>query len=72
METIDTLSAPQVKNFYLWFKVWRLHHAGNEKDFYDFMTTPSLEREDFIRSLGKNISCQFNESVFSEIIGSNL
>ncbi|WP_290150325.1 hypothetical protein [Muribaculum intestinale] len=63
METNNIVAAPQVEDFGEIYNIWKRNHIGNMDAFFDFMTTPTPDRDDFINSLSDNTSIDFNESV---------
>ncbi len=63
MKTNNIVAAPQVHNVSSAFEIWRATYMGSRKDFYDFMTTPTIERERFITSLGERAAVKAYSSV---------
>lgn len=63
MEANNIVAAPQVEDLGEIYDLWKLTHTGNMDVFFDFMTTPSTDREDFINSINDNTSVGFNGSV---------
>ena len=63
MESNNIITAPQVNGIHLFYPKWLQNHFGSEKTFYEFMTTPSAEREEFINSLGEDVSITFTGGV---------
>lgn len=45
------VSAPEVNGMARAFRIWKRTHLGSKEDFYKFMTSPSVEREEFLSSL---------------------
>ena len=63
METNNIVTAPQIEDTDVTFGIWQRNHTGNYKAFFEFMTKPSQEREEFINSLGNSVVSEFNGSV---------
>lgn len=45
------VSAPEVNGMTNAFRMWKRNHLGGKDDFYKFITTSSVEREEFLSSL---------------------
>ncbi|MCM1450681.1 MAG: hypothetical protein NC102_00260 [Clostridium sp.] len=65
MERNDILAAPQVEGFQALKKIWGAEHTG---DFFEFMATPSVERDVFIDSCMSEDGCGADAGVASAII----
>lgn len=63
MESNNIIAAPQIDDVSALFAIWRQRHVGSLKAFYRFMTSPSLERDDFINSLENYTVTTFNGKV---------
>lgn len=50
------MAAIQVENWNSLYPEWKDRYHGSEKDFYNFMTTPSMERELFVSSITPALS----------------
>lgn len=48
MESNNILAAPQIADVDAFYTEWRRNHVGSKKAFYEFMTTPSPERDRFL------------------------
>ena len=51
MESNNILAAPQIVGVDDIYTEWRRSHVGSRKDFYEFMTTHSPERDLFVAEL---------------------
>lgn len=71
MESNNINTAPQVDGVHLFYPKWQQNHTGSLKAFYEFMTTPSAEREEFINSLGYEVAHTFNGGVAEETLREN-
>lgn len=71
MESNNIITAPQVDGVHIFYPMWQQNHTGSQKTFYEFMTTPSAEREEFINSLGENVAHTFNGGVAEVILREN-
>lgn len=60
MESNNIITAPQVEDAHYIYSFWQQTHTGSKKAFYEFMTTPSAEREEFIISLGNEVDYVFD------------
>lgn len=49
MERNNIIAAPQVADVDAAFDRWCETHIGTRKDFYDFLTRPGAERDEFVR-----------------------
>lgn len=63
MDANNIISAPQIDGVKAVYDKWKENHTGSLNSFYDFMTIPTPERDDFISSL--NHQTTFNGSVAS-------
>jgi hypothetical protein len=63
MDKNNITTAPQVDGFTYFFEKWKRDHVGSEKAFYSFMTTPGTERDEFMNSLGPEVSLDFRSAV---------
>lgn len=52
MESNNILAAPQIANVAAFYQEWRRNHVGGLKVFYEFMTTPTPERDRFLVDMG--------------------
>lgn len=50
MEANNITAAPQVASVSTFYDAWRKTNTGNVEKFYKFLTTPSIERDEFFRS----------------------
>ena len=66
MEANNIITAPQIADVDTVYRIWYATHAGNRNTFYRFMTTPTVERDEFIRSIGESV--EFDESLLATII----
>lgn len=48
--------APQLDNATSMYATWAEDHEGSLSDFFTFMTTPSLERTKWLKSLTREVS----------------
>lgn len=71
MESNNIITAPQVDGVHIFYQVWKQNHTGSQKAFYEFMTTPSAEREEFINSLGEKVEHTFKGGVAEVILREN-
>lgn len=46
-------AAVQIGDVQKAYDVWRMSHIGGRKAFYRFMTTPSVERDEFVALASK-------------------
>jgi hypothetical protein len=53
MDNKNIITAPNVYDMADVFATWQKTNVGNEATFYNFMTTPSLERDEFVASMPK-------------------
>lgn len=60
MESNSIIAAPQVNDTHVFYQKWQENHVGPPEAFHRFMTTPSVEREEFINSLGDKVALTFN------------
>ena len=65
MNINDTVTAPQVEQVRSFYNIWLDDHTGTLSDFYDFMTDPTVARDDFIRSFGRDVSYTFCGEIMS-------
>lgn len=63
METNSIITAPQIDGTHLAYEVWSRSHVGSVKQFLEFMTQPSAEREEFLASLGDCVTTSFTGNV---------
>lgn len=56
MEANNITAAPQATNVNALYDVWRETNVGNKEQFYKFLTTPSVERDEFINTQPGEIS----------------
>lgn len=68
MKSNNFITAPQVYDTDACFEEWKKNHTGSYNAFFKFMTTPSLERNAFLVSLGKNVVSEFVGSAVAIII----
>ena len=52
MESNNILAAPQIADVAAYYQEWRRNHVGSRKVFYEFMTTPTPERDRFLVEKG--------------------
>ena len=52
MDNNNILAAPQIADVDTFYKEWRRNHVGSRKVFYNFMTTPTPERDRFLVEQG--------------------
>jgi len=50
MEANNITAAPQAANVNALYDLWRETNAGNMEQFYKFLTTPSIKRNEFINA----------------------
>ncbi len=48
MERNNIIAAPQVADINYFYRKWKESHVGSRSDFYEFMSSPSLERDVFL------------------------
>lgn len=48
METNCIVTAPQVAKVEEIYEVWKRTHVGTMSKFYEFITTPSVDRDNFL------------------------
>ena len=64
MEQSNNVTAPTFDNADAIFDIWRQDHTGSRRAFYEFIVTPSVDRDLFIRKLNisysfiRNVACQ--------------
>lgn len=46
-------TAPEITGYSRVFQAWKRTHLGNKEDFYKFLTSPSIEREEFLAGLSR-------------------
>lgn len=46
--------APAFRKVSKIYEAWKRSHLGTKEDFYKFLTTPGLEREEFLATLRKS------------------
>ncbi len=63
MISTNPISAPQVINGNLLFSVWKKQYSDSKEAFYDFLTTPSHERDQFLEEYKYVISLEGNALV---------
>jgi hypothetical protein len=51
MDNKNIITAPNVYDTADVFAKWRNNNVGNEATFFEFMTTPSLERDEFVAGM---------------------
>lgn len=66
MESNNIITAPQVDGVEELFPKWKQNHIGTVNTFYEFMTTPSAEREEFIISV--TAECKFANGVAEVVL----
>lgn len=52
MESNNIVSAPQVAEIEVFYGLWKHNHTGTLSDFYVFLTTPGIERDEFLAQHG--------------------
>lgn len=52
MESNNILAAPQIANAAAFYTEWRRNNVGSLNAFYEFMTTPTPERDRFLIEMG--------------------
>lgn len=57
MESNNIVTAPQLSDVDEFYEAWRSSHVGSLASFYRFMTTPSVERDKFVREMDAVIDC---------------
>ena len=70
MESNNIVSAPEIIGCKKLYEIWSQNHLGNIDTFYEFITTPSVEREEFINSIG-NLNYVFDNSVAEIVLGNS-
>lgn len=63
MESNNIVTAPQVAEVDEYYEFWLRDHSGSLSSFYDFMTTPTLARDEFLTQY--EAKTQFNGSIVS-------
>ncbi len=63
MEKNGIIAAPEVEGVMHFFGIWRKHFLGNAGAFYEFMTTPSAHRQEFLNLCGDSAVNVFKGSV---------
>ena len=66
MEANNIVAAPQLSNATTAFQVWKRNHTGSLRAFYESMTTPGPERDEFITLFDQETA--FNGAVASRTI----
>ncbi len=61
MESNNIVTAPQVAEVDEFFEFWQQNHTGSLQKFYEFITTPSAERDEYLTQWGAKT--EFNGSV---------
>jgi hypothetical protein len=51
MDSKNIITAPNVYDAADVLATWQKNNVGNEATFYEFMTTPSLERDEFVAGM---------------------
>lgn len=65
METNNIVTAPQIVDIDAFFDTWKQSHTGTRATFFKFLTTPSIERDNFLNAFNNETS--FNGAVASTI-----
>ncbi len=59
MEENNRVTAPQITNVDRVYQIWLdLKYHGSKTSFYSFITTPSVERDMFIRCVKTELDCR--------------
>lgn len=66
MEKNNIIAAPQVANTAKLYEIWRRNHVGSVSTFYAFLTTPTVERDEFLSE--NNPATKFSGSVVTETV----
>lgn len=61
MENNDIITAPQVDGFISFYAAWQKIYSKSLKDFYEFMTTPSPDRSEFMNSYRNSTICDLEK-----------
>ena len=61
MERNTTVTAPQVADAAALFEEWRRTRAGNKSEFFEFMTTPTVERAAFTSAVARSV--EFSDGI---------
>ncbi|MBD5237504.1 MAG: hypothetical protein HDS62_08260 [Bacteroidales bacterium] len=56
MKASNPITAPQIKEAAPLYRLWKGEQAKDENDFYEFITTPSRERDEFVAGLKSEYS----------------
>ncbi len=60
MEKNNIIASLESNSFENLYQIWQNTHVGSLKDFYRFMTKPSVNREKFINSLDTKLNYSGN------------
>ena len=60
MERNNIVVSPQIEGVSVIYDIWLRNHYGSEKTFYEFMVTPTPEREMFIDACGDLADLSFS------------
>lgn len=71
METDNIIAAPQVVGN-IFYEEWRKTHYGSRAAFLRFITTPSVEREEFIESMREKVAYTFTGNIAEITLNKNL
>ncbi len=50
MESNNIIAAPQNNSVEELYSYWQQNHVGSMRAFYEFLTVPSIERDEFMRA----------------------
>lgn len=65
MERNDIVTAPQIVDVDNLYGIWKQSHTGSRASFFNFLTTPGVERDDFLGKFNTEIS--FNGAIAATI-----
>lgn len=66
MNSNNIVIAPQVADFDTLLEVWSKSNVGGASALLKLLTTPSVERDEFLHSAGYNVTGEFNGSTYIE------
>lgn len=66
MERNNIIASPETDTYESLYQIWQNTHIGSKKDFYRFMTTPTVDRDMFMNTVKKEL--RYTGNVVEEFI----
>ena len=66
MKSNNIIASPATDSFESLYHVWQNTHIGSKKDFYRFMTTPTVDRDSFMSTVKTEL--RYTGNVVEEFI----